>query len=739
MRACGAPLNLLLLQEGGEVPKVPSVPDQLVIRDGDTIYCSRPTPSIAVTVSFNCPADDARQIHQTLPEAMSTGYSKDQQPSSGRTSPGDQGVDEDETPKLVFSVKQQHRHDKPRTVDLEIEADRVTLLAGNRAFETMLYRDIHSWSIRDGRYVDFVLTGDQHRRFATAETTSIAELLSSAAAAGLLPNAVATSYRAKSPRRPAPCTPRRTQATLLRDGNIEDQKAPKLVFSVKQQHRQDQPKTVDLRVEPDRLTLFTGTRALEEILYSDIKSWSTRTGRYIEVNTGSDKHLRFATAETTQIGCLLSDSAAKGHLPSRSTPVRVAAAAPLPPPASTPKPDDGPTRRAGTPRARTPKPDDKGRRRPGTPQKHTSGRRFPVTQQHLWRASRSAELIVDDRAVRLVSGGETREVYSMASLWSWTLLRGKSRSELVIEHSRFQSRNTLTFGCSHEVGSALATLLAKFAPTRQLPSFAGDTPIATGLRSSTVAGADSNITAAVHSGSSIYRHASAAGTEQTKKSPRVAVEAVFAVEQLMVKFWPAAPKRLLVGVGSTGLVAFTGGSSSSVVESFPFAEIFSWTARASRDITVLLRSGPTSRVDGDGSPARASASETTIRRLTLRCDESEQLSELMLRLSRRAEIEERSVVVDHEAWPVATVATGHLTGGDTGRTPDSYGHNTTPGTPMTRRLATTSSLPSSGGRPVSVTLSPVVAPATPASSAASLAARLSKLKELRAMSQREDL
>ena len=715
------------------------MPDQLVIRDGDTIYCSRPTPSIAVTATFNSPADDARRIHQTLPEATAKCDSKDHQPSSGRTSAADQGVDEDDAPKLVFSVKQQHRLDQPRTVDLEIEPDRATLLAGTRAFETMRYRDIHSWSIRDGRYVDFVLTGDQHRRFATAETTAIAELLSSAAAAGLLPNAVATSYRAKSPRRPAPRTPRRTQATLLRVGNIEDQKAPKLVFSVKQQHRQDQPKTVDLRVEPDRLTLFTGTRALEDILYSDIKSWSTRTGRYIEVNTSSDTHLRFATAETTQIGCLLSDSAAKGHLPSRTTPVRVAAAAP--PPASTPKPDDRPTRRAGTPRARTPKPDDKDRRRPGTPLKHTSGRRFPVTQQHLWRASRSAELVIDNRAVRLVSGGETREVYSMASLLSWTLLRGKSRSELLIEHSRFQSRDALTFGCSHEVGSALATLLAKLAPTRQLPSFAGDTTVATGLRSSTAAGADSNITAVVQSGSSINRHASAAGTEQTKKSPRIAVEAVFAVEQLMVKFWPSAPKRLLVGIGSTGLVAFTGGSSSSVVESFPFAEIFSWTARASRDITVLLRSGLTSQVHGDGSPARTAASDTTIRRLTLRCDESEQLSELMLRLSRRAEIEESGVVVGHEARPVATVATGRSTGGarDTGRMLDSYGENTTHGTPMTWRLPTTSSLPSSGGRPVCVSLSPVVAPpASPASTAASLAARLSKLKELRAMSQRED-
>lgn len=607
---------------------------------------------------------------------------------------------DEEAPKLTFSVKQQHRLDQPGTVDLKIEPDRVTLLAGTRAFETMLYRDVTSWSTRDGRYVDFVLTGDHHRRFATAETLAIADLLSSAATAGLLPNAVPTSYRAKSPRWSGPRTPRRARPTLLHDESIGDQEAPKLVFSVKQQHRQDQPKTVDLRVDPDRLTVFTGTKAVEEILYSDIKSWSTRTGRYIEFDTASGKHLRFATAETTPIGRLLANLAAKGRLPGRTTPVRVAAPAP-------PKP-----------RARTPKQDDRARRRARTPQKQMGGRRFPITQQHLWRASRSAELVVDDRALRLMSGGETREVYSIASLLSWTLLRGSSRSELLIDHSRFQSSEVLTFGCTHEVGSALATMLAKLAPTRQLPSFSGDNTTSTGS-------------------SSIYRNASAAegGAEQMKK-PRVAVEAVFTVEQLMVKFWPQAPKRLLVGIGSAGLVAFTGGSSSTVVESFPFAEIFSWTTRPSRDITVLLRSDP-SLQDSGVSPAPTPRSDTTVRRLTLRCEESEKLSELMLRLSRRREDNDNGVLVGRESRPVAT---GGPTEGqnDTGRMFQSYGGRMAPSSP-TRQLRPTSSSFSSGGRPAPVSLSPAVASPGPADSATSLTARLSKLKELRAMAQREDL
>eukprot|EP01043_Picozoa_sp_COSAG02_P047736 COSAG02_NODE_4607_length_5172_cov_2.482555_1_plen_136_part_10 len=73
-----------MLQAGGEVPKVPSAPDQLVIRDGDTIYCSRPTPSIAVTVSFNHPTDDTRRIQRASPEATAKDDSKVQQPSSGR-------------------------------------------------------------------------------------------------------------------------------------------------------------------------------------------------------------------------------------------------------------------------------------------------------------------------------------------------------------------------------------------------------------------------------------------------------------------------------------------------------------------------------------------------------------------------------------------------------------------------------------------------------------------------------
>jgi hypothetical protein len=42
-------------------------------------------------------------------------------------------------------------------------------------------------------------------------------------------------------------------------------------------------------------------------------------------------------------------------------------------------------------------------------------------------------------------------------------------------------------------------------------------------------------------------------------------EKIFAVEQLMVKAWADAPKRLLLGVGPGGIIVFTGGGDSYVV------------------------------------------------------------------------------------------------------------------------------------------------------------------------------
>ena len=84
---------------------------------------------------------------------------------------------------------------------------------------------------------------------------------------------------------------------------------------------------------------------------------------------------------------------------------------------------------------------------------------------------------------------------------------------------------------------------------------------------------------------------------------------------------PLAPKRLLVGVGDAGLVAFTGGDSSRVVETFGLEQIFSWSVRSARDITLLL----------------AADTGEDVRRLTLRCEQSEQLGSLLARVSRRAE------------------------------------------------------------------------------------------------------
>ena len=481
--------------------------------------------------------------------------------------------------------------------------------------------------------MDLVMTGDQHRRFATAETKLIGELLARAAAAGLLPTAVATSYRARTPKKTAARTPQRGP-TGQRDtdsGSYRDDDSHKLVFSVKQQHRLDQPKTVDLRIEPDRLTIFAGRRALEQLAFSDIKSWSTRSERYLDIGLGGGKSRRFATAETAPLGRLLSSAAAAGLLPTRTAAVR-----PTTPKrsissfsnASSSVRGGGGGDVAGMAGQRSHSRSAR-QQRAVTPQKETAGLRFPVTQQHLWRAPRNAELHVDDRALRLVSGGEVREVYAVAALLSWTLLRGTTGSELLIDHARFVARNALTFGCSHEVGSSLATALAKIAPTRQLPSYSDSSPPV----SVAAVGGPEDQSGGGGGGSDVYRSSRAVGASPRQElKDRIAVEAVFAVEQLMVKFWPTDPKRLLVGVGAAGLVAFTGGHTSSVVETFAFGEIFSWTTRPGRDITVLLRSEAEEEVD-----EYEGGSDTTVRRLTLRCDESEKLAALLQRLSRRAE------------------------------------------------------------------------------------------------------
>ena len=737
-----------LLQEGGEIPKVPSAPEQLVIRSGDTIYCSRPDPSIAVTVHLyeagaepvsslpprgsggrtsqldysSRSTERARPANEALPHRSSTTARMTQQRRLHLARPSRQDYDyedeDEEAPKLVFSVKQQHRLDQPKTVDLRIEPDRLTILAGARALESLLFNDVNSWSTRPGRYLDVVMTGDQHRRFATAETVPIAELLSSAAAAGLLPNAVATSYRARTPRRAAPRTPRRDQAAPSPDrleGTGDEDEAAKLVFSVKQQHRLDQPKTVDLRMEPDRLSIFAGAKALEQLLFSDIKAWSTRPGRYVDLTIAGGERRRFATAETTPIGRLLSNSAAAGLLPSRTAAVQVAALAEAP-----------------KPRARTPKRDDRAKRRAATPQKDSGSLRFPVTQQHLWRAPRNAELLVDDRALRLVSGGETREVYAMAALLSWTLLRGRNRSELLIDHSRFIARNALTFGCSHEVGSALATALAKLAPTRQLPSYTEDASATVRLASTADidGGAVVGSTSGAISSPGAYRSASSfgGGAEPNKrpKPPRIAVEAVFAVEQLMVKVWPTAPKRLLVGIGPSGIVAFTGGNSSSVVETFPFEEIFSWTIRPARDITVLLRSA--AQMEGSESAAAASVSDTTVRRVTLRCDESEKLSALMQRLSRRAEKRGATSAADGRARSADSDVAGS-SGASAGASPaGERGRFSSPAAASPRasvQLASVSPVAAARPAPSSV------------NGSGSVAERLARLKAARARTQQQ--
>ena len=359
----------------------------------------------------------------------------------------------------------------------------------------------------------------------------------------------------------------------------DELESPKLVFSVKQQHRLDQPKTVDMRVDADELTIFAGHKAVETLAFSDIASWSVRPGRYLDLVMAGGQPRRFATAETTRIGHLLSNAAAAGRLP---------AAAPS---ARAPEPGAPAQKiRPKTPRRRD---EQRGRQSRRVSAPRAGGQVFLVTQQHLWRAPRSAELVVDDRALRLVSGGETREVYSIAALLSWSVVQGTTGCELLIDHSRFVASNEgLRFGCTSEVAKQLATALSKLAPTRQLPGAAD--PL---LNDATPEAAPD------------------------QPSSRIKVQAVFGVEQGMVKIWPLAPKRLLVGVGDAGLVAFTGGDSSRVVETFGLEQIFSWSVRSARDITLLL----------------AADTGEDVRRLTLRCEQSEQLGSLLARVSRRAE------------------------------------------------------------------------------------------------------
>ena len=374
-------------QEGGETHKVPAAPASLALRDADTLYCSRPDSSIAASIRVGIAVDRAADRHGEAAVA----------------------ADLPPAPRAAEGAGQDTR--LPSATGLDSTA----------------------------------LSGDQ-----------------------LAPQA---------------------------DAADDELESPKLVFSVKQQHRLDQPKTVDMRVGTEELTIFAGHKAVETLAFSDIASWSVRPGRYLDLVMAGGQPRRFATAETTRIGHLLSNAAAAGRLPAAAPSARA----------------PGPAAPGQKIRPKTPRRRDEQRggqsRRVSAPR--AGGQVFLVTQQHLWRAPRSAELVVDDRALRLVSGGETREVYSIAALLSWSVVQGTTGCELLIDHSRFVASNEgLRFGCTSEVAKQLATALSKLAPTRQLPSAAD--PL---LNDATPEAAPDH------------------------PSSRIKVQAVFGVEQGMVKIW----------------------------------------------------------------------------------------------------------------------------------------------------------------------------------------------------------
>jgi hypothetical protein len=237
-------------------------------------------------------------------------------------------------------------------------------------------------------------------------------------------------------------------------------------------------------VQGAHLTFFAGRKLVEKILFDKIRSWGLRAQRSLELLLVDGSRRRFATVDTVRLGGLLAQLVSAGRLvqgrgatsrkarrqgtPTRTrvraeTPVtarRAAnAGAPAPAVASV-------AREAGTgwscDNRGYPAPGGDGSGggaiiKPGA----RSNLRIAVTQKHLHRAPRDVELVVDSRALRVVSGSEIHEVYSLSGVSRWKVTRDdgddEHRCELVIEHHRVPSE--VRFGCTAEVGAQAGVLL----------------------------------------------------------------------------------------------------------------------------------------------------------------------------------------------------------------------------------------------------------------------------------------
>ena len=252
--------------------------------------------------------------------------------------------------------------------------------------------------------------------------------------------------------------------------------------------------------------------------------------------------------------------------------------------------------------------------------------RVAVTQRHLRLAPTDVELLVGSNStISVVSGTEAHEEYAISDLLGWQFRKDGTRCELKIEHTSFPSGTSVGFGCTPQDGQALTTALMALAPDlrREAPSL-----VASRLPKRHAVKA--------HSGpSSVDVPQRVAKGRQSQ--PKPVVERVFAVEQLMVKSFANAPKRLLLGIGPDGLVVFTGGADSRVVEQFGLERIYSWNCRVGRDFTVLIQSPASSEqrqsqryaYGCSGSDSDTDEGIGEMQRISLRCKESETVSAML--------------------------------------------------------------------------------------------------------------
>ena len=193
--------------------------------------------------------------------------------------------------------------------------------------------------------------------------------------------------------------------------------------------------------------IFTvGNKVVESIKFEEVKSWQLNPHRGLVLSLHDGARRRFNSSKTVQIGNLLARAVDAGLLPASLGKLEGKAS---------------PSHRV---RPRTPLRD---RDRADMPPANTDQRgskylRVSVTQKHLWRAPKEAELVIDARALRLCSNAETYEVYAIAGLGWWQVLRNSDHCELIIAHARFSGRD-VSFNCSLDDGTALEIVLRAVA------------------------------------------------------------------------------------------------------------------------------------------------------------------------------------------------------------------------------------------------------------------------------------